>query len=209
MIFAVGVLRHALQEFLVELDADAHRRERNLVAIFLDQIDARGLFVGLAVGEHQHAIEPIGAKIFLDLVDRRAHPKRHLRAAADFEQIDIVDRAFDRALVARRLGRDYHLGLVGERDYRDLVVRRQVVGQELDRLDDEFQAPLVVHRARAIDNHAKVERHPATAAGATRAAGHSLEQDIENEVFRAGQHMFAARQRLEAKRIGHSSISRN
>ena len=92
MIFAVGVLRDALQELLVELDADAHRRERNLVAVFLDQLDTRGFFVGLAVGEHQHAIETIGTQIFLDLVDRRAHPERHLRAAANFKQVDIVDR---------------------------------------------------------------------------------------------------------------------
>ncbi len=209
MIFAVGVLRETLQEFLVELDADAHRRERNLAAVLLDQVDTRGLFVSLAVGQHQHAVEPVGTQIFLDLVDRRLHSKGHLRATADFEQVDIVNRPFDRGLVACGFGRDQYLGLVRERDYRNLVVRRQVVGQELYRLDNEFQAPLVVHRARAIYYNAKIERQPATTASATLAAGDCLEQDVEYEVFCTGEHMFAARQRLEAKRIGHSSISRD
>jgi len=35
-----------------------------------------------------------GFRFFLDLVDCRFHPERHLRAAADFEQVDIVDRPF-------------------------------------------------------------------------------------------------------------------
>src|SRR4029077_9454843 len=205
VIFAVGVLRQALQQFLVELDPDAHRRERNLIAIFLDQIDTRGFFVGLSVGQDQHPVQPVAAEIFLDLVDSSSHPERHLRAAADFEQVDIVERSHNRALVVRRVGVQDNLRLVSKNDDRNLDVAIQVLGQELDRLDYEFEAPLVVHRPGAVDNDAEVEWQPTAAAGAPFATGDRLEQDIEDEIFCARQHMVAARERLEAKRIGHSS----
>ena len=109
-------------------------------------------------------------------------------------------------LTASRLSRLFrrhdHFRLVGERDDRDFVLRGQVGGEKLYRLDYELEPLLVVHRARAIDHDAQVKRQPATTA-ATRAAGNSLEQDIEDKILRARQHVLAARERLEAYRFGH------
>ena len=207
VILAVRILRDPHQQLLVELNAHAHRGERHLIAVLIGEIDARGLLVSLPVGEHQDAVEPVGREIFLDLIDRRAHPQRHLGAAADLEQIDIFDGAPHGTLVVDLVGADDHLGAIGEGDDRNLVLGRHVLGKKSDRLDHEFQPPLIVHRTRAVDYQAQVQWQPRAAACAASALRNRFQQHIQNEIFRAGKHILAARERFEAKRFCHLRCS--
>src|SRR5262249_28329234 len=138
-------------------------------------------------------------------VDCGAHPKRHLGAATDFEKIDILNCAAHRGLVVDLVRADNHLRLVGECDDGDAVVGSDIIGEKLDGFDYELKTSLVVHRTRAIEHDTEVEWHP-SARGARSAAGYSLKEDIQDEIFRRRKHIFTARQRFKCERIGHREV---
>ena len=95
---------------------------------------------------------------------------------------------------------------VGKGDHRDLVFGCDVLGEKLDRLDHEFEAPLVVHRTRTVDHHAQIQgqarfRRP------RRRRLRSLPAARRGRNFRRSKARTRCSPVLEAKRFGHLRCS--
>jgi hypothetical protein len=165
MIIRAARFGHFHEQFLVKFDSYSQGTTRHPLVVPAGQIQTFAFFIRLSISEEQEAVQSGWGVVLLDLCEGSYYILKEL------------------------LGCRYYGSFIGKGNHRSPVVRAEVLNQVFDRFDHIVEPFFIVHGTATVEDDTQIERQAHSSP-----LGFGLEQQVQNEVFRATEHSVSTTQ---------------